>query len=93
MSDISNATLAPQTSTPRRRGPAARKHFNIDGKAWKPRDEVADTAGISHRTGARVFKARTKYIAGVAYVPEQDALRDLVNPPAPTTRRRRNPNT
>jgi hypothetical protein len=91
MSDIIPHTILVPTSTRRRRGPAARRTIIVDGKEHKPRDEVADKAGISHRGGARAWKHRTFYVAGVAYVDEQAALRDLVNPPARTARRHRNP--
>jgi hypothetical protein len=87
MSDTT--TISPSASAPRRRGVAARRHLTIDGKIWKPRADVSATAGISDRTGARLFKNRTRYIGGVAYAPEEDCLRDLVNPPARTMRRGR----
>jgi hypothetical protein len=86
MSDTSVSQIL--ASAPRRRGIATRKYLTIDGKVWKPRADVSATAGISDRTGARLFKNRTRYIGGVAYAPEEDCLRDLVNPPARTPMRR-----
>jgi hypothetical protein len=92
MSDI-QPNLAPPIAAPRRhRGPPKRFTIVVDGKAYKPRDEVADIAGISHRDGARRWKKFTRYVGGVSYVCEPDALRDLVTaPPARTMRRGRRP--
>lgn len=92
MSDISHTATISPTSARRRRGRAQRLTITVDGKSYKPRNDVANTAGISPRTAARVFKNQTVYVAGIAYVDEQAALRDLVSPPARGARHRRKSN-
>jgi hypothetical protein len=81
----SDTSTTPQSGTMRRRGPAARRNIVTDGVEWLPRDKLADEIGISHQTGARKFK-RVAYVGGVAIVPREASLRDLVTPdPKPRT--------
>jgi hypothetical protein len=89
MSDTA-ATIAPNAPR-RRRGLAQRKPLSIDGEDWDVRDKMSDAVGISTKTGARIWRHRTKYIGGVAYVPVKQAMHDLVNPPARARRGRHIP--
>lgn len=69
MSDFSNPRPRLRANT--------RPDILIDGKAWRPRKRFAtETVKASDKTVARM-NPRTAYIAGVAYVPVEESLRDI----------------
>jgi hypothetical protein len=58
----------------RPRGKSARKHIPMpDGDYLEPREEFADTIGVTNRT-AQKLNLPTTYIGGMAYVPHNKSL-------------------
>jgi hypothetical protein len=74
------------STTPAARRVRHRPHIQIDGDTWKPRSEFAHGELNSEKTVARM-NLRTAYIAGVAYDPVQESLREI----AARARRRNEP--
>jgi hypothetical protein len=71
MSDITTNTVS-------RYRPKPRLHIKVDGDDWGPRSDFAKKVlGVTDRTAARM-NLRTTYIAGVAYVPFGESLREVI---------------
>jgi hypothetical protein len=66
------------TTTVSRYRPKPRLHIKAEGDDWGPRSDFAKKVlGVTDRTAARM-NLRTTYIAGIAYVPFEESLREVV---------------
>ncbi len=79
MSDIAITTVS-------RYRPKPHPQITIEGEVWETRGDFAKRLGITDRTAARM-NLRTTFIAGLAYVPVTESLRDV----AGRARRRNEP--